>query len=73
MFSRTGEGTLTDDGKPAIRQDVMQELASEGASQIESTKPEAREYVVVEISGPDGKRHIVRFPCGVFAEGWQRP
>jgi hypothetical protein len=59
-----GLGSVSDHSDSKGRKDILQELASAGASAILHAQPEGYQTVWVEITGPDGRRHNVALFCG---------
>jgi hypothetical protein len=52
---------------------IFREIQAGGPASITSRMPEpGADAVLVDLLGPDGLRHTVRIPCGIYAAGGQR-
>ncbi len=52
---------------------ILREIQSGGPTSVTSRMPEPGDDAgLVDLLGPDGLRHTVRMPCGIYATGGQR-
>jgi hypothetical protein len=69
-MSSPSDGDTADRTNTASLPPFWQELASAGPSAIMAGLPEpCSELVKVEITGPDGQRHVMKVCAGVYAAG----